>query len=320
MSNESDAAHPKSLREPLALSVTQAARCLSVGRTFLYSLIRSKKIRAVRSGRRTLIPLEELKSFVATLPEVNLGTDTDFSRRRWAQVTAPRGGHNQWGSQERLFQIRAELRRAYRRQHHRHCESDTLREGGDLLALSPEERGQLIGLTFDVWKGFEPHLKTVRPCDTPRTVVQAYMALRRRDQARTRQRKRRQRIRDAIEGVGDLSVRGEAIWMLLHDLGPLTVPQLTKSLARSEAFNSGRKSSSECETIRRLVNREVDRLLQKRIVDVEYVPAARRHTRLVSAKALYAERGDITKRDSGTAGQMLSRLRQQSDETTISAV
>jgi excisionase family DNA binding protein len=47
--------------------VTEAWEILGVGRTTLYELIARGEIRAVKIGRRTLIPDEELQRFVATL-------------------------------------------------------------------------------------------------------------------------------------------------------------------------------------------------------------------------------------------------------------
>jgi len=50
--------------EPLLLSVREAARLLGLGRDSTYQLIREGRLRAVRIGRRLLIPRTELEDFV----------------------------------------------------------------------------------------------------------------------------------------------------------------------------------------------------------------------------------------------------------------
>lgn len=54
-------AHP----EAIALSVEDAARRISVGRSTIYELIGEKAIRTVHIGRRTLIPESELRRFIS---------------------------------------------------------------------------------------------------------------------------------------------------------------------------------------------------------------------------------------------------------------
>ena len=51
--------------EPLALSVEDAARATSLGRTKLFELIRAREIEAVKVGGRTLVPVASLKAFLA---------------------------------------------------------------------------------------------------------------------------------------------------------------------------------------------------------------------------------------------------------------
>ncbi len=48
----------------LAVSVSQAARLLSLGRTRTWTLVRSGRLRTVRVGRRVLVPLKELERFL----------------------------------------------------------------------------------------------------------------------------------------------------------------------------------------------------------------------------------------------------------------
>ena len=54
-------AHP----EAIALSIEDAARRISVGRSTIYELINAKAIRTAHVGRRTLIPESELRRFIA---------------------------------------------------------------------------------------------------------------------------------------------------------------------------------------------------------------------------------------------------------------
>ncbi len=60
---------------PFLLGIAASANELSVGRTTIYALIRTGRIRAVKLGRRTLIHVDELRRFVAEL--VSEGTEPD---------------------------------------------------------------------------------------------------------------------------------------------------------------------------------------------------------------------------------------------------
>ena len=51
--------------EVLLHPIPNACRRLSIGRTLMYELIASERIRCVKIGRRTLIPAEELIRFAA---------------------------------------------------------------------------------------------------------------------------------------------------------------------------------------------------------------------------------------------------------------
>ena len=55
--------------EPLMYEVDQAAPALRLSRTRIYELIRSKRLRTVKLGRRRLIPVAALTEYVASLPE-----------------------------------------------------------------------------------------------------------------------------------------------------------------------------------------------------------------------------------------------------------
>lgn len=48
----------------IALSISEAAAALGVGRSMIYVLIGSGEIRPIKIGRRTLIPIESIDSFM----------------------------------------------------------------------------------------------------------------------------------------------------------------------------------------------------------------------------------------------------------------
>ena len=56
--------------DPLAVSPRDAAKFLAVSRRTISRLIRSKKITARKAGKRTLVDVESLKAFYATLPQI----------------------------------------------------------------------------------------------------------------------------------------------------------------------------------------------------------------------------------------------------------
>jgi len=53
--------------ESAALSVKDVCALLSIGRTTLYKLLKTGKLRGVKCGRKTLILKEDLDQFVADL-------------------------------------------------------------------------------------------------------------------------------------------------------------------------------------------------------------------------------------------------------------
>lgn len=59
---------------PLTISVDEALRTLSVGRTFFYSLVKAGDIRLIKVGSRSLVPCAELSRFVAD--RLNAGNKT----------------------------------------------------------------------------------------------------------------------------------------------------------------------------------------------------------------------------------------------------
>jgi excisionase family DNA binding protein len=57
------------VRERLLVPVPEAAQLLGIGRTKTWQLIYTRRLKAVRIGRRTLIPRAELERFVRELEE-----------------------------------------------------------------------------------------------------------------------------------------------------------------------------------------------------------------------------------------------------------
>jgi excisionase family DNA binding protein len=51
--------------EPLVLSVNDAAKTLSLGRTSIYAMIADGRLEAFKLGRRTLIRMESIRRIVA---------------------------------------------------------------------------------------------------------------------------------------------------------------------------------------------------------------------------------------------------------------
>jgi excisionase family DNA binding protein len=47
--------------EPLALSINETAKALSLGRTSIYALIREGRLETVKLGRRTLIKVASVR-------------------------------------------------------------------------------------------------------------------------------------------------------------------------------------------------------------------------------------------------------------------
>jgi excisionase family DNA binding protein len=51
--------------EPLALSINDTARALSLGRTSIYAMIADGRLEAFRLGRRRLIRMESIRRLIA---------------------------------------------------------------------------------------------------------------------------------------------------------------------------------------------------------------------------------------------------------------
>ena len=64
----SSSSDPNRVTEPYALSIEEAANFCGIGRTKLYELIKKGAIKARKLGRRTILPVADLKEFVESLP------------------------------------------------------------------------------------------------------------------------------------------------------------------------------------------------------------------------------------------------------------
>ncbi len=56
--------------EPLAVSPREAAALLAISKRTVSHLIRSRKLVAHKHGKRTLVDVESIKAFYATLPQI----------------------------------------------------------------------------------------------------------------------------------------------------------------------------------------------------------------------------------------------------------
>jgi excisionase family DNA binding protein len=56
--------------EPILVSVEDGAQMLGLCRATFYKLLNGGQVKAVKHGRRTLVPVAALKSYAASLPEM----------------------------------------------------------------------------------------------------------------------------------------------------------------------------------------------------------------------------------------------------------
>lgn len=52
----------------MLVTIPEACAAIKIGRTKFYQLLNSEKIRAVKIGKKTLIPISELEKFIDSLP------------------------------------------------------------------------------------------------------------------------------------------------------------------------------------------------------------------------------------------------------------
>jgi excisionase family DNA binding protein len=57
---------------PILVTIPQAAAMIGRGKTFIYGAISDGRIKAVKSGKRTLIVVESLRAYAASLPAVKI--------------------------------------------------------------------------------------------------------------------------------------------------------------------------------------------------------------------------------------------------------
>lgn len=60
------------MTEAIAYTITDAIKVSGIGRTSLYELIGAGKIDARKSGGRTIILAESLRSYIANLPSADI--------------------------------------------------------------------------------------------------------------------------------------------------------------------------------------------------------------------------------------------------------
>lgn len=56
-------------QEPLAVSILEGCRIIGVKRSSIYREIAAGRIRAVKAGKRTLLPMASLRAWLASLPQ-----------------------------------------------------------------------------------------------------------------------------------------------------------------------------------------------------------------------------------------------------------
>lgn len=49
---------------PLVVGIEQAMAALGVGKSFIYAELRAGRLRSIKAGRRTLIPVESLREWL----------------------------------------------------------------------------------------------------------------------------------------------------------------------------------------------------------------------------------------------------------------
>lgn len=64
MRTQSSPSRPEAVVNPVSYSVEDAARALGIGRSLAFRLIREGQLRAVKIGRRTVVPVKECDAFL----------------------------------------------------------------------------------------------------------------------------------------------------------------------------------------------------------------------------------------------------------------
>jgi len=75
--------------DPILVPIKVAADVLGQSRTTIYELIADEKVKAVKSGRCTLIVYESLKQYAASLPAAEITYPSAIKRRGKRGADAP---------------------------------------------------------------------------------------------------------------------------------------------------------------------------------------------------------------------------------------
>lgn len=59
--------------ETINLQIPEAVKVSGLSRSRIYEALRKQELRAIKAGRRTLIPVAELESYLANLPSYGEG-------------------------------------------------------------------------------------------------------------------------------------------------------------------------------------------------------------------------------------------------------
>jgi excisionase family DNA binding protein len=66
------------MSDPLAFTIPQAITTAGVRKTTLYAAIKEGRLRARKSGRRTLILRDDLRAWLESLPALDLKREADL--------------------------------------------------------------------------------------------------------------------------------------------------------------------------------------------------------------------------------------------------
>lgn len=55
--------------EPITVTISNATAMTGISRSELYRLLKAEKLRAIKSGHSTLIPIDSLRQYLGSLPE-----------------------------------------------------------------------------------------------------------------------------------------------------------------------------------------------------------------------------------------------------------
>ena len=75
--------------DPILVPIKVAADVLGQSRTTIYELIADEKVKAVKSGRSTLVVYESLKQYAASLPAAEITYPSAIKRRGKRGADAP---------------------------------------------------------------------------------------------------------------------------------------------------------------------------------------------------------------------------------------